>query len=214
MQKPELKISVLSDYICPFCFIANRRLDALREVYTLKINWCFIEIHPETPPQGRRFDALHYSDKERSGIHRDLQKMAEDDGIILPPLETTANSRKALLLSQYSKKLGADLFYAFHNALFNAQFLEGENIGDEAFLRKLATQHNIPESIIQQAWSEDYADGPHNQTPPILLPYKQYAAALKNTHVPAIVIGQRLLSGVVSKDELLNAAKQADLTNA
>lgn len=31
MSKPELQVTVFSDYICPFCYIGSVRLDRLRE---------------------------------------------------------------------------------------------------------------------------------------------------------------------------------------
>mgnify|MGYP001821638697 FL=1 len=43
---PELKVTVYSDYICPFCYVGNHRLQRLRDSYELKINWCLLEIHP------------------------------------------------------------------------------------------------------------------------------------------------------------------------
>ena len=46
MAKPELRISVFSDYSCPFCYIGSRRLRRLGERYDLKVNWCGLEIHP------------------------------------------------------------------------------------------------------------------------------------------------------------------------
>ena len=45
-EKPVLLATVFTDYICPFCYVGDARLDRLREDYALKINWCFVEIHP------------------------------------------------------------------------------------------------------------------------------------------------------------------------
>jgi len=36
---PELKVTVYSDYICPFCYVGYHRLLRLRDNYNLKINW-------------------------------------------------------------------------------------------------------------------------------------------------------------------------------
>ena len=51
-DKPELLVTVFTDYICPFCYVGDVRLERLRTDYDLKINWCFLEIHPETPSTG------------------------------------------------------------------------------------------------------------------------------------------------------------------
>lgn len=52
MAKPTLLVSVFSDYICPFCYGGSHRLLRLRRRCELQVNWCGLEIHPETPPFG------------------------------------------------------------------------------------------------------------------------------------------------------------------
>ena len=52
----ELRVTVFSDYICPFCYVGNARLDRLREHFDLKVNWCFTRLYhlparfPVLPP--------------------------------------------------------------------------------------------------------------------------------------------------------------------
>lgn len=208
MNKPELKISILSDYICPFCFIGHLRLDALRDVYDLKINWCFIEIHPETPAQGHSVKMLNYSDETWDQLTRNLDQLAKEEGIKLCEQTITTNSRKALLLSHAVKTLGADVFYPLHNQLFHAYYIEGRNIGDESVLRDIAAQHLIPPSLIEEAWSEEFANGPAQSTPASLLPYLQYAGAIQAKSVPSFIIGKEILTGVISRQKLLAAAKK------
>ncbi len=208
MNKPELKISILSDYICPFCFIGHLRLDALREVYDLKINWCFIEIHPETPAEGHSVKMLNYSDETWDEMTKSLCQLADEEGITLHKQTFTTNSRKALLLSQAVKPLGADVFYPLHEQLFNDYYIHGKNIGDESVLRDIAKQHKIPEHIVDAAWSDKYASGPANSVPSSLLPYLQYAGALQIKSVPCFIIGEQMLSGVISRNKLLDAAKK------
>ncbi len=208
MHKPELKITILSDYICPFCFIGHLRLNALREIYDLKINWCFIEIHPETPVEGHSIKMLDYSDEVWDEMSKNLLQLAKEEGITLHKQTIITNSRKALLLSEAAKPLGAEIFYALHEQLFSAYFLEGKNIGDETVLREIARQNNIPENIIDQAWSDEFANGPADSVPASLQAYLQYAGALQAKSVPSFIIGEQMLSGVVTHQKLLDAAKK------
>ncbi|VAW61176.1 hypothetical protein MNBD_GAMMA09-362 [hydrothermal vent metagenome] len=208
MKKPELKISILSDYICPFCFIGDLRLDVLREAYDLKVNWCFIEIHPETPAAGHSIKRLNYSDETWGSMMKNLLELAEEENIKLCEQTRITNSRKALLLSEACKTLGADVFYPLHQHIFNSCFIEGRNIGEEAVLRDIARQHDIPESTINQAWNEEYANGPADSVPASLLSYLQYAGALQVKSVPCFIIGKQILSGVITRKELLTAAKK------
>ena len=206
MQKPELKISILSDYICPFCYIAHLRLKSLREQYELKINWCHIEIHPETPATGHSIKMLNYSDETWNNMLQNLLQLAKEEGVTLCKQTITTNSRKALLLSEACKPLGAEVFYPLHEQIFTAYFIEGKNIGDESVLREIARQNNIPEELVNKAWSEEYANGPADSVPPSLLAYLQYAGAIQANSVPCIIMGEQKFYGVVTREKLLQAA--------
>jgi len=205
-SKPELKISVLSDYICPFCFIGHKHLACLRDDYDLKINWCFVEIHPETPTEGHSVSLLNYSDKYWNELMKNLHQLADEENIQLSEHTMTTNSRKALLLAEACKALGADVFYPLHERLFEAYFIEGQNIGDEQVLRNLAGECNIPNNLIEQAWSDPYTHGPSDKVPKPLLAYLQYAGAIQAQSVPTFVFNKEMPTGVAGKKALKKAA--------
>jgi predicted DsbA family dithiol-disulfide isomerase len=207
-MKPELRVSVISDYICPFCYIGHKRLEKLRDDYELKIQWCFVEIHPETPQQGQPVEHLGYSATHWQTLMQNLQKLAAEDGITFAEHRFTCNSRKALLLAEASKTLGSDIFYALHNAIFDAFFIHSQNIGDEQILRQLAKQHGIPDALINQAWDTEYANGPADHTPRALLPYLQYAGSINASSVPTFAMGTHLLTGAVATSTLRDTAKK------
>ena len=97
-------------------------------------------------------------------------------------------------------------FYPLHERLFEACFVDGLNIGDEQVLRNIATECNIPDAVISDAWSDPCANGPADSTPQPLLPYLQYAGAIQASGVPTFVIGKEVLTGVVDKKMLFQAA--------
>jgi len=142
-EKPQLLATVFTDYICPFCYIGDVRLDRLRDDYDLKINWCFLEIHPDTPAAGMGTGALGYSESRWHIMMDNLATLAVEEGITFRPHSFTTNSHKALLLAEAAKEAGADIFYALHRRLFAAFFTEGQNIGDETIL---AHWHMLRES--------------------------------------------------------------------
>ncbi len=208
MSKPELKVSILSDYICPFCYIGNLRLNALRQHYDLKVNWCFIEIHPETPATGHSIKLLNYDENTWNEMMKNLMQLAQSEAVTLCEQTITTNSRQALLLSEACKSLGADVFYPVHEQIFESYFIEGRNIGDEDVLRDIAEQNNVPQSVVDQAWRDQYARGPADSVPASLLPYLQYAGYLKATSVPTMIIHDQMHSGVLSREKLLELAAQ------
>ena len=154
-EKPELLATVFTDYICPFCYVGDVRLDRLREDYDLKINWCFLEIHPETPAEGMDVSCLGYSNPKWQQMMDNLSALAAEEGITFQPHTFTTNSHKSLLLAEAAKAAGADVFYALHRRLFEAFFTEGRNIGDEAVLTELARESGMPNTVLEQAWTDD-----------------------------------------------------------
>ena len=200
--KPVLLATVFSDYICPFCFVGDVRLDRLRERYDLKISWCFVEIHPETPAQGMSTGRLGYPPAQWQRMMDSLDELAREEGIVFCPRQFTTNSRKALLLAEAAKEEGADIFYRLHRRLFEAFFTEGRNIGDEAVLRELASETGVSARTVQNAWTEDR----------YVQRLESYLAAAKQLGVratPTIFFGeQQRLDGALPWADFQRAARE------
>ena len=207
MSKPELQITVFSDYICPFCYIGSVRLDRLRDEFDLKVDWASIEIHPDNPDEGRPVEELGYPPAQWRRMMTALQQMAEEEGVRIAERTFTTNSRKALLLAEAAKQEGAEVFYRLHNRLFEAYFAERQNIGQTEVLQQLARETGVPEASVKRAWTD----------PDItrrLQAYHVRAARLGINGTPAFVIGQRLLLGAVPTQMLREAAHAASAAEA
>lgn len=153
--RPELLATVFSDYICPFCYIGDLRLDRLREHFDLRINWCLLEIHPETLATGMPVSELGYSTARWETMMNNLGRLAGEEGVRLHAHDFTTSSHQALLLAEAAKQAGPDVFYAIHRRLFTAYFEDGLNIGDETVLVGLAASCGVPEAIVERAWSDE-----------------------------------------------------------
>jgi len=199
---PELLVTVFSDYICPFCYIGDARLNQLRDSYDLKVNWCLLEIHPDTPVQGMPVTDLGYPPAQWQRMMDILRDMAAQDGLPLRDHLFTTNSRKALLLAEAAKEARADIFYALHQALFDAYFVAGENIGDEVVLRHLADQAGMDMAQVEQAWG----DPAYEQR---LRQYLMAAQELNVAATPTFFIGRQRLDGAVPVEQLSAAAARA-----
>jgi len=200
--KPELKVTVFSDYICPFCYIGSRRLLRLNDDYDLKINWCGLEIHPQTPAEGMPIARLGYPPEQWAQMMAALRKLAEEENIELGEHDFTTNSHKALLLSEAAKQAGREAFYALHERLFHAFFSEGKNIGDEQVLVALARECGLPDELIQSAWSD----------PALTQRLQQNLAAAHHAGIratPTYLFGARTIVGAVPLEELRQAAMMA-----
>ena len=154
-QRPELLATVFSDYICPFCYIGDLRLERLREYFDLKINWCLIEIHPETPATGQPVSGLGYSPQHWQKMMDHLGRLGQEEGVSLREHDFTTSSHRALLLAEAAKESGPEVFYPLHRRLFTAFLEDGLNIGDEDVLTGLAADCAVPQEIIARAWIDD-----------------------------------------------------------
>jgi len=197
---PELKLTVFSDYICPFCYVGHHRLMRLCDEYDLKINWCFIEIHPETSPEGEPVASLEYPSEQWNQLMQNLETVAREEGIAMAEHSFTTNSKDALLLSEAAKAQGREKFYALHEKLFTAFFVDSRNIGDRNILRELAADSGIDSDVVESAWQK-----------------KKYQQRIQSNYhtarqneiqaVPSFIFGDRKLTGVVTEDIMRSAAR-------
>lgn len=204
---PELQVTVFSDYICPFCYVGHHRLMRLKDSYDIKINWCLLEIHPENLEQGEPVASLDYSSEQWQQLVKNLKHVAEQENIPLAELTFTTNSKNSLLLAETCKQLGHEKFYALHEKLFTAYFVQQKNIGDKNILREIAREAGIDEATTESAWT----DGPQHQR---LLQNYQAARQYKIQSVPSFIFGERVLMGVVGEDVMRDAAAELASSNA
>jgi predicted DsbA family dithiol-disulfide isomerase len=201
-DRPELRVTAFSDYICPFCYIGSRRPLRLDEAFDLRVNWCGVEIHPETPPEGMPVARLGYQPAQWMAMMENLQHLAAEDGLVLREHDFTTNSHKALLLAESAKEAGRGPFYALHESLFRAFHVEGTNIGDASVLCQLATGAGIPEAMVERAWQEERFEERLRQN-------LRAAAQIGLRGTPTFIIGRQVMAGAVSYAQMQRAAQLA-----
>lgn len=202
VEKPELLVTVFSDYICPFCYVGSARLHSLQKDFRLRVNWAFMEIHPDNPTTGRPVEELGYPPEQWRQMMANVKQMAIEEGLIIAERTFTTNSHKALLLAEAAKEVSSEVFYRLHDRLFEVYLGEGQNIGDEDILRLLAREVNIPADTVARAWEEQR----YEQR---LRSNLAMASELGITGVPAFVFGKRTLMGAVPTGVLRDAALHA-----
>lgn len=182
--KPELRITVFSDYICPFCYIGDARLNRLKDDYSLRVNWCFLEIHPDTPAEGMPVSGLGYEEATWNQMMLSLKAMAGEEQLPFREHDFTTSSHSALLLAEAVKRSAAEVFYTLHRRLFEALFVKGENIGDRDLLRLIARQAGVEQSLVERAWQDPQYE--HH-----LKHYQRAAQDLNVRATPTFFIGER-----------------------
>lgn len=211
MHKPQARLHVFSDYICPFCYIGSERLLSLDGEYDLKVNWCHVEIHPEVPDDGWELNALGYSAQQWRKMAGNLSRLADEDGMSFSMPLRISKSQKALLLAEAAKRQGRNIYYPLHKGIFNAYFLDGLDIGDEQVLRDIALVAGMDEEVIEDAWREqEYQER---------LNYNLNLARQMGIHsTPTYIIGDSVLVGVQPLERMREVIDEfiehtANLTN-
>lgn len=198
-DRPELRVTVFSDFICPFCYVGFRRLEALRDEYDLKMNWRFLEIHPDTPAEGGRFSDYGYSEEQRQMMENALAELAASEGLVFQRRESVANSHRASCLAEAAKRDGAEVFYRLSAKLFDAYFSKGEDIGSEAMLRELAQSVGMADKNIRAAWEDPAIEA-------VLTRNLANAIELGVGGTPTFFFGARRITGAVPRETLRAAA--------
>jgi len=155
-----IKIDIVSDAVCPWCYIGKKRLDkALNKYkkYKFDINWHAFQLNPSMPRNG--MDRKQYLFSKFGGENRatDIYKQIELAGLCsgiefnFGQITTMPNSFSAHILIEYSKeeKLQSDII----EELFNAFFIEGKDIGNLEVLLEIARKNNI-KNISKNIFSE------------------------------------------------------------
>jgi predicted DsbA family dithiol-disulfide isomerase len=201
-SKPPLKVTVFTDYICPFCYVGDARLDKLNDHYELDVDWSFFEIHPDNPPEGKPVSELGYPKAQWESMMANLEAMAKAEDLPLAPRSFTTNSHRALLLAEAAKDLGKETFQALHKALFDAYFAAQKNIGDPGVLKAIAAEVGIPEEVVERAFNaEDLERRLRDQ--------QVRASMLGVQGVPGFLFGEYFVSGAVPVETLMLAAGYA-----
>ena len=112
------------------------------------MEWLGIEIHPDTPPGGRPVTDL-FRQEEVDRMMKHLRAMGAPLGIIFSDITRISNSRLALQAGAYAAEQGK--FDELHEALFQAYFSQGLDIGDQEVIMQLGRDVGLDIDMLGQA---------------------------------------------------------------
>ncbi|WP_163558200.1 DsbA family oxidoreductase [Halomonas sp. NO4] len=139
-------ITVISDAICPWCFIGKRHLDLalaeLPEEIGVSVAWHPFELNPDMPAEGlsrRDYRTAKFGSWERSqALDAQVEAAAAQAGLEIhhERMTRTPNTFDAHRLIWLAGEHGVQS--AVVDALFRYYFVEGQDIGDSAVLAHAA----------------------------------------------------------------------------
>lgn len=148
----KLKITVVSDFICPWCYVGLEVIDRVWQKYDFELDWAPYFLDPTIPPEGRVRAPTTTPDTPKS----DLEKRAESEGIELRRGRTfTPHTHLALQASEYAREHGDPrTVLEYHRALFKAHFTDHENLMEPDVLVRAATEVGLDGDDLRAALSE------------------------------------------------------------
>jgi predicted DsbA family dithiol-disulfide isomerase len=157
MKKP-LTIEVVSDVVCPWCYIGKRRLEKALEMTNgeleVEVRWLPFQLNPDMPPAGMAradYRKAKFGSIER-GRELDARVAGEGSGegisFAFERMQRTPNTVAAHRLIELAQKQGRGA--AVVDALFKAYFEDAEDVGERSVLDRIAGAAGVegwPEAV-------------------------------------------------------------------
>ncbi len=156
-----LTIDVVSDVVCPWCYLGKRRLEqALAETEEpVAVHWRPYQLDPTIPNGGldrRVYLKNKFGDDSRlTAIHDRLTALGEQVGIAydFKAISRSPNTLDAHRLILWAGGAGAQ--DSVVERLFHLYFVEGRDIGDRALLVEVARENGMDRDIVAGLLAED-----------------------------------------------------------
>lgn len=207
-------IDVISDVVCPWCYIGKRRLEsALARLHAddaaleTRINWHPFQLNPELPEGGvarKRYLEAKFGGPARAGeIYARVRAAGETVGIAfdferIAVQPNTLAAHRLVSWAQHDHDAG-DLV----ERLFVAYFIDGRNVGDHAVLAAIAGEAGL-DAVEARAWLGGVGGREE------IAAMDVRARELGVSGVPFFVFDQRVsVSGAHEPEVLLQAIAQA-----
>jgi predicted DsbA family dithiol-disulfide isomerase len=187
------KVTMFSDFICPFCYIGFETIRKIKPELDLEIEWRGFEIHPEFPASGIPAEKIYgaVNSEARKAAWGRISAMAQAAGIEMSPPRVLTNSHQALAVCEYAREVGRS--EEFEERVYRAYFREGENIGDLEVLKKLGAEAGLDPGEVEQA--------AHSPKYELKLKNNTLAAHSRGVNgVPTFFVGEFPLVGAQSED--------------
>jgi predicted DsbA family dithiol-disulfide isomerase len=213
MQIP-LHIEVVSDVVCPWCYIGKRRLETALALFAQaqpeqpkpEVSWLPFQLNPDMPSDGMsRADYLQrkFGSPDGGGIYERVSSEGLKEGLsfAFEKITRQPNTLKAHALIHTARGLG--LQAAVKEALMKAYFMQGADLTTDEGLIEAAGQGGLPREAAQAVLQDTTL---HTS----LAQEEAQMREMGITGVPFFIINRKLgISGAQPPEHLLAAMQQA-----
>jgi len=209
-------VDVISDLICPWCYIGKRRLEraiaALPGGTEVQVRWHAYQLNPQMPQEGmdrRAYRVAKFGSWERSqGLDAQVTEAARGEGLAfdLEKAARTPNTFDGHRAVWLAGEAGCQ--DAVVEALFRAYFVEGRDLGDRATLAEIVAGAGLDRDRASALLSGDEGVAEVRDE-------EEQARRIGVQGVPLFLFDKRLaVSGAREPAEFLRVFQQTGLTLA
>jgi predicted DsbA family dithiol-disulfide isomerase len=157
MTKPLIKVAVVSDVVCPWCYIGKRRLekaiDQLKDQIDFEVAYYPFELNPTAPVSG--VDNKQHLIEKFGGeaayaqLTGNVSRVAASEGLNFnfEKQKISPNTRNAHRLLLLAREYGKQLELA--EALFKAYFTDGVDLSKNDNLQAVANSVGLPDEKVK-----------------------------------------------------------------
>ena len=206
VQPPSVQVDVYFDLICPWCWIGKTHLSTARHLLAkqrpdaqVQLRWHSVQLIPDVPQQGWPYQAFYehrLGGPEAVRARRaQVQAAAADAGLSIhhEKIAVFPNTWQAHRLLVLTAKQQPQAYEGLLDALFEAYFVQGYDLGNDRVLAELAQAHGVNNLQVQTF-----------DAPPV------WALPPGASGVPLFVFNQsQVVSGAQPAEVLLAALQQS-----
>jgi len=206
MEQTRATLDIISDPICPWCYIGKVKLDralAQRPDHGLDIFWRPFQLNPDMPAEG--MDRMTYLETKFGGperakeIYGRIEDAAAAAGLTVDfaKIKRTPNTFDAHRLIRWART--HELQQPVMDSLFTRYFERGEDIGDRKVLLDVGTEAGLDTKWLTRLYDED-ADRD------VVTKEEASARQMGISGVPTFILGEKYaLSGAQEAETWLDA---------
>ena len=160
-----LKIDIVSDVICPWCYLGKRRLELALEqldgTIGAIVSWHPFQLEPEAPAEGfNAFDHLAAKFGSRDAVKAAWQRLTSlgaEVGLAydFEATKVVPNTLDAHRLIHWAGQEGLDVQNRLVDLLFKANFEDGLDVGKPAVLVRMAREAGMDGAVVEKLLASD-----------------------------------------------------------
>lgn len=163
-DRQALRIDVVSDVVCPWCFLGQKRLDqaiAASPDVDIAISWRPFQLDPTIPPEGMdRAAYMRGKFGDGDGLrqaHARLEALGSEVGIDyrFDAIKVSPNTLDAHRVIRWAGAAGPEVQNKLVRNLFQLYFEQGVNIGDHSALADAAAEAGMDRAVVESLLASD-----------------------------------------------------------